>query len=146
MVFKLYGAVNTRHTVHPNMPWHIFAVVHGGWTRGQALGCILPTGPATPHAALLTSCAAVMATRSFSSQVRRVGLDNNLLEVSGTLEVFPRRSILLPATLLLPEVIPIRATLQIGVDGPLDTGAVELVVAKWVSTLLVACLGCFQQT
>lgn len=68
-------------------------------------------------------------------QVRRVGLDNHLLEVSGTLEVFPRRTILLPATLLLPEVIPIRATLQIGVDGPLDTGAVELVVAKWVSEL-----------
>lgn len=66
-------------------------------------------------------------------QVRRVGLDQTLLEVSGTLEVFPHRTILLPATLLLPEVLPIRATLQIGVEGPLDMGAVELVVAKWVS-------------
>lgn len=66
--------------------------------------------------------------------MRRVGLDSSVLEVSGVLEVFPRRTILLPATLLLPEVIPIRATLQIGVDGPLETGAVELVVAKWVST------------
>lgn len=66
-------------------------------------------------------------------QVRRVGLDQTLLEVSGTLEVFPRRTILLPATLLLPEVVPIRATLQIGVEGPLEVGAVELVVAKWVS-------------
>jgi hypothetical protein len=62
-----------------------------------------------------------------------VGCGSTLLEVSGTLEVFPRRTILIPASLLLPEAIPIRATLQIGVNGPLEAGEVELVVAKWVS-------------
>ena len=56
-----------------------------------------------------------------------------MLEVSGTLEVFPRRTIFVPASLLLPEVVPIRSTLLIGVKGPLDIGEVELVVAKWVS-------------
>ena len=66
--------------------------------------------------------------------MRQVGLNSTLLEVSGTLEVFPRRTILLPATLLLPEVVPIRSTLQIGVEGGLDSGVVELVVAKFVST------------
>lgn len=64
-------------------------------------------------------------------EVRRVGLDCSLLEVSGTLEVFPRRTIFIPASLLLPIMVPIRATLQIGVNGPLETGEVELVVAKW---------------
>ena len=68
--------------------------------------------------------------------MRQVGLNTTLLEVSGTLEVFPRRTILLPATLLLPEVVPIRSTLQIGVEGGLDSGMVELVVAKFVSTLV----------
>lgn len=62
-----------------------------------------------------------------------MGLDNNLLEVSGTLEVFPRRTLLAPPSLLLPTSVPIRATLLIGVNGPLETGEVELVVAKWVS-------------
>jgi hypothetical protein len=81
----------------------------------------------------VSPCLLPAAAASSCAQVRRVGLDSNLLEVSGTLEVFPRRTILVPATLLLPEVIPIRATLQIGVDGPLESGAVELVVAKWVS-------------
>lgn len=66
-----------------------------------------------------------------------MGLDHNLLEVSGTLEVYPRRTILVPASLLLPRTIPIRATLQIGVNGPLDVGEVELVVAKWVSAARV---------
>lgn len=65
-------------------------------------------------------------------QARSVGMGSTLLEVSGTLEVYPRRTILVPASLLLPETIPIRATLQIGVNGPLETGDVELVVAKWV--------------
>lgn len=90
---------------HPHPPTHPHVLRHP-----------FPPQPTHPH-----------------TQVRRVGLDQTLLEVSGTLEVFPCRTILLPATLLLPEVVPIRATLQIGVEGPLDVGAVELVVAKWVS-------------
>eukprot|EP00882_Tetradesmus_deserticola_P000028 GHRQ01000029.1.p1 GENE.GHRQ01000029.1~~GHRQ01000029.1.p1 ORF type:complete len:558 (+),score=216.73 GHRQ01000029.1:166-1674(+) len=64
-------------------------------------------------------------------QVRRVGMNSHLVEVSGTLLVYPRRTILLPATLLLPEAIPVRSTISIGVNGSLDTGMVELVAVKW---------------
>lgn len=64
-------------------------------------------------------------------QVRRVGMNSHLVEVSGTLLVYPRRTILLPPTLLLPESIPVRSTISIGVNGDLDTGLVELVAVKW---------------
>ncbi|WIA32154.1 hypothetical protein OEZ86_003003 [Tetradesmus obliquus] len=64
-------------------------------------------------------------------QVRSVGMNSHLVEVSGTLLVYPRRTILLPATLLLPESIPVRSTISIGVNGDLDTGLVELVAVKW---------------
>lgn len=52
-------------------------------------------------------------------------MNHNVLEVSGTLLVKPKRTFLLPATLLLPESIPIRSTLYIGVNGPLDAGVVR---------------------
>jgi hypothetical protein len=64
-------------------------------------------------------------------EVRPVGMNNHVLEVSGTLLVRPKRTILLPATLLLPETMPIRSTIYIGVNGPLDSGVVELVTVKW---------------
>lgn len=59
-------------------------------------------------------------------QVRSVGMNSHLVEVSGTLLVYPRRTILLPATLLLPESIPVRSTISIGVNGDLDTGLVSV--------------------
>jgi hypothetical protein len=52
-------------------------------------------------------------------------MNSHLVEVSGTLLVYPRRTILLPATLLLPESIPVRSTISIGVNGDLDTGLVS---------------------
>jgi hypothetical protein len=58
-------------------------------------------------------------------QVRRVGMNSHLVEVSGTLLVYPRRTILVPASLLLPESIPVRSTISIGVNGDLDTGMVS---------------------
>eukprot|EP00878_Enallax_costatus_P039881 GHUV01045810.1.p1 GENE.GHUV01045810.1~~GHUV01045810.1.p1 ORF type:complete len:285 (-),score=82.83 GHUV01045810.1:374-1228(-) len=64
-------------------------------------------------------------------QVRPVGMSSHVLEVSGTLLVSPKRTFLLPATLLLPETIPIRSTIYIGVNGPLEAGVVELVTVKW---------------
>lgn len=72
-----------------------------------------------------------------------MGQGGHLLEVSGTLEVFPHRTLLLPGTLLLPSRLPIRATLLIGVNGPLESGEVELVVAKWVSSPCeLPCVSC----
>eukprot|EP00879_Flechtneria_rotunda_P012241 GHRR01012784.1.p1 GENE.GHRR01012784.1~~GHRR01012784.1.p1 ORF type:complete len:437 (-),score=154.01 GHRR01012784.1:1418-2728(-) len=65
-------------------------------------------------------------------EVRRVGLNRHLIEVSGTLELFLLRSWLLPATMLLPEVLPIRSTIRIGVNGDINiNGVVELVAVKW---------------
>eukprot|EP00878_Enallax_costatus_P027734 GHUV01029883.1.p1 GENE.GHUV01029883.1~~GHUV01029883.1.p1 ORF type:complete len:355 (-),score=107.59 GHUV01029883.1:374-1438(-) len=64
-------------------------------------------------------------------EVRPVGMSSHVLEVSGTLLVSPKRTFLLPATLLLPETIPIRSTIYIGVNGPLEAGVVELVTVKW---------------
>jgi hypothetical protein len=52
-------------------------------------------------------------------------MNSHLVEVSGTLLVYPRRTILVPASLLLPESIPVRSTISIGVNGDLDTGMVS---------------------
>ena len=45
------------------------------------------------------------------------------VSVDGTVVVSPKRSWLSPPSLLLPD-IPIRATIKLGVRGPLDTGKV----------------------
>lgn len=52
-------------------------------------------------------------------------MNSHVLEVSGTLLISPKRTILLPATYLLPATIPIRSTIYIGVNGPLDNGVVS---------------------
>jgi hypothetical protein len=73
-------------------------------------------------------------------QVRRVGMNSHLVEVSGTLLVYPHRTILVPASLLLPESIPVRSTISIGVNGDLDTGMVRMVRPSKGAGL--RCIGC----
>ena len=40
------------------------------------------------------------------------------------MHVYPKRTLLLPPSLLLPKDLPLRATLRVGVRGPLETGEV----------------------
>jgi hypothetical protein len=47
-----------------------------------------------------------------------------MVKVDSTVVVSPKRSWLFPPSLLLPD-IPIRATIKLGVKGPLDTGKVR---------------------
>jgi len=65
-------------------------------------------------------------------QVESRGLNRSLVDVSGTLVFMPYRSILVPASLLLPETIPVRATISIGVHGDFGAGVVSNRVCRVV--------------
>ncbi len=51
-----------------------------------------------------------------SLQVYQVGSGRRVVEIDGQVLVHPLRTWLLPATLLLPRVIPIHATIRVGVN------------------------------
>lgn len=57
--------------------------------------------------------------------VRQVAYQRHVVEVVGTVYLAPKRSWLVPASLLLPVEVPIRATIKLGVSGPLSTGKVR---------------------
>jgi hypothetical protein len=86
-------------------------------------GCVYQEGAGDGTSTLTPLLAAAAAAAA--CQVRRVGMNSHLVEVSGTLLVYPRRTILVPASLLLPESIPVRSTVSIGVNGDLDSGMVR---------------------
>lgn len=77
-------------------------------------------------------------------QVESRGLNRRVVDVSGTLVLMPYRSILVPASLLLPETLPIRATISIGVNGDFGAGVVsitsfELDFRKWQRAFGLMC-------
>lgn len=65
-------------------------------------------------------------------QVAAAGHNLTTVAIDGTVVVSPKRTWLLWPTLLLPD-IPIRATIKLGVKGPLESGQVSL---------RPACTGC----
>jgi hypothetical protein len=58
-------------------------------------------------------------------RVRPLGADRTLVEVHGALVFYPKRSIFIPATLLLPRSISATGVWKIGIKGPLHTGQVR---------------------
>uniref|UniRef100_A0A383WEQ3 Uncharacterized protein n=1 Tax=Tetradesmus obliquus TaxID=3088 RepID=A0A383WEQ3_TETOB len=84
---------------------------------------------------LLTTmpCAAGISASDFSSpllllvllfamQVQPLGNSRTIIDIEGTAYVAPKRSWLVPLSMLLPVSIGIRATIRLGVRGALDTG------------------------
>jgi hypothetical protein len=69
------------------------------------------------------------------------GQDRTLVNVHGTLTFRPKRSLLVPPSLLLPEAIPVSGQWRVGIKGPLTTGKVggRLVVAGSRSTPSPCC-------
>lgn len=59
-------------------------------------------------------------------QILPLGNDRTIVEVHGTCSVFPKRSWLVPISLVLPREVPIMATIRLGVKGPLESGQVGL--------------------
>lgn len=57
-------------------------------------------------------------------QVYPAGYDRTIVEVQGTVMMAPQRTLLVPFSLLIPD-IPIRATIKLGVRGPLESGTVR---------------------
>jgi hypothetical protein len=64
-------------------------------------------------------------------QVLPIGNERTIVEVHGVCSVMPKRTWLIPLTMLLPKELPIRATIRLGVKGPLETGKIELIDGKW---------------
>lgn len=62
-------------------------------------------------------------------QVAPAGYNMTTVQIEGTVIIAPKRSWLVPPSLLLPD-IPIRATIKLGVKGSLDNGKV-LLSALW---------------
>eukprot|EP00775_Hariotina_reticulata_P010716 gene10716-10872_t len=60
-----------------------------------------------------------------------LGFDRTIVEIQATCLLAPKHTVLVPITLLLPDSVPIRATLKVGVKGPLDSGKIELIDGKW---------------
>lgn len=58
-------------------------------------------------------------------QVRPLSYSRNLLLIDGTATLYPRRTLLLPATYLLPRSLSVKLTIKVGVNGPLETGKVR---------------------
>jgi hypothetical protein len=54
-----------------------------------------------------------------------IGNNHTIIDVEGTAYVAPKRSWLVPFSMLLPCSINIRATIRLGVKGPLETGRVS---------------------
>jgi hypothetical protein len=54
-----------------------------------------------------------------------IGNNRTIIDVEGTAYVSPKRSWLVPLSLLLPYSIGIRATIRLGVTGLLETGRVS---------------------
>ncbi|KAF6264806.1 hypothetical protein COO60DRAFT_1482685 [Scenedesmus sp. NREL 46B-D3] len=63
--------------------------------------------------------------------VQPLGNGRTIVDVEGTAYVAPKRSWLVPLSLLLPVSIGIRATIRLGVRGPLETGRIELIDGQW---------------
>ncbi|WIA16916.1 hypothetical protein OEZ85_013842 [Tetradesmus obliquus] len=63
--------------------------------------------------------------------VQPLGNSRTIIDIEGTAYVAPKRSWLVPLSLLLPVSIGIRATIRLGVRGPLDTGRIELIDGQW---------------
>jgi hypothetical protein len=61
-----------------------------------------------------------------AGQVYPLGFDRTIVEIQATCLLAPKHTVLVPITLLLPDAVPIRTTLKVGVKGPLDTGKVGL--------------------
>jgi hypothetical protein len=57
-------------------------------------------------------------------QMQPIGNNRTIIDVEGTAYVAPKRSWLVPLSMLLPYSIGIRATIRLGVKGPLETGRV----------------------
>jgi hypothetical protein len=69
------------------------------------------------------------------------GQDRTLVNVHGTLTFRPKRSLLVPPSLLLPEAIPVSGQWRIGIKGPLSSGQVggsadRLALAEWANASL----------
>lgn len=64
-------------------------------------------------------------------QVLPLGNDRTIVEVHGICSVFPKRSWLVPISLVLPKEVPIMATIRLGVKGPLEVGKIEVIDGKW---------------
>eukprot|EP00882_Tetradesmus_deserticola_P001620 GHRQ01001746.1.p1 GENE.GHRQ01001746.1~~GHRQ01001746.1.p1 ORF type:complete len:234 (+),score=98.83 GHRQ01001746.1:159-860(+) len=63
--------------------------------------------------------------------VQPLGNGRTIVDVQGSAYVMPKRSWLVPLSLLLPASICIRATIRLGVRGPLETGRIELIDGQW---------------
>ncbi|KAI8463694.1 MAG: hypothetical protein J3K34DRAFT_462306 [Monoraphidium minutum] len=63
--------------------------------------------------------------------VKHLGRGRHLVEITGTVRFFPKRSWLLLPTLLLPQSIPIRSTVKVGVNGSMQDGQIELIYGQW---------------
>jgi len=51
-----------------------------------------------------------------------LGFDRTIVEIQATCLLAPKHTVLVPITLLLPDSVPIRAALKVGVKGPLEHG------------------------
>lgn len=58
-------------------------------------------------------------------QVHSLPNGRTVVEVLGSYAVYPKRTWLVWPTLLLPRVVPLKATVKLGVNGPLETGQVR---------------------
>jgi hypothetical protein len=58
-------------------------------------------------------------------QVQPIGNSRTIVDIEGSCYVAPKRTWWVPVSLLLPYSIGIRATIRLGVRGPLETGKVR---------------------
>ncbi|GBF91642.1 hypothetical protein Rsub_03946 [Raphidocelis subcapitata] len=64
--------------------------------------------------------------------IKHLSGDRHLVDITGTVRVMPKgRTWLLPPTMLLPESIPIRTTIRVGVNGTLADGQIEMIYGQW---------------
>lgn len=77
-------------------------------------------------AAYLAKFAADLDVVPDAIKVHSLPNGRNVVEVIGTYAVYPKRTWLVWPTLLAPRVIPLKATVKLGVNGPLETGEIEL--------------------
>lgn len=111
------------------LPWTTACVPVSGsdiWTIQRALHTITPPvqtllAPSLPS---LPPSPGPGAPAGCHLQVSPAGYNLTTVKVDSTVFVSPKRSWLLPPSLLLPD-IPIRATIKLGVRGPLESGMVR---------------------
>lgn len=113
---SLRPCVRVRHLGHPTCSAHHNAACQD--TAGFLLPSLRSSLP--PSLPPLAPGAPV----GFHLQVSPAGYNLTTVKVDSTVVVSPKRSWLLPPSLLLPD-IPIRATIKLGVRGPLESGMVR---------------------